>query len=256
MMATLSSSVTMGADVSHEMSGLTVLLAGAGGGAGAAVARRLADLGASLELCDREHDLVAPLAERMTAHGADVGAATVDLLDAADVQAWVSDVRSRRRSVDGLVHLVGGWLGGDPLASADPTEWAQLEGPLIRSVQNTSRATHDDLLASPRGRFVLVSSREATRPSHTNAAYAAAKAAAETWTLALADAFRDSSAAASILVVKALLTEAMQRSVDDPAKEFPGYTPVAELAKQVAALWESAAGEVNGRRIWLTDKTS
>jgi NAD(P)-dependent dehydrogenase (short-subunit alcohol dehydrogenase family) len=119
-------------------------------------------------------------------------------------------------------------------------------------VQRTSQAFHDALLASPAGRFVLISSVEASRPSQTNASYAAAKAAAETWTLALADAFRGSSAAATIIVVKALLTPAMRERKPDAA--FDGFTPVAELADQVAGLWDRPADDVNGARIWLTDK--
>ena len=46
---------------------------------------------------------------------------------------------------------------------------------------------HDHLAASEHGRFVLVSSSQAQKPDGTNAAYAATKAAAESWTLALAD---------------------------------------------------------------------
>jgi NAD(P)-dependent dehydrogenase (short-subunit alcohol dehydrogenase family) len=98
---------------------------------------------------------------------------------------------------------------------------------------------------------VLVSSKEATRPTQTNAAYAAAKAAAETWTLALADSFRDTRAAATVVVVKALLTPAMREAKPDAA--FAGYTPVAELAETVAGLWDVPAEQVNGARVWLTE---
>jgi NAD(P)-dependent dehydrogenase (short-subunit alcohol dehydrogenase family) len=99
---------------------------------------------------------------------------------------------------------------------------------------------------------VLISSREATRPTQTNAAYAAAKAAAETWTLALADAFSGSSTAAAIVVVKALLTPAMREAKPDAA--FAGYTRVEDLAERVAALWDVPAEDVNGTRVWLTEQ--
>ena len=44
-------------------------------------------------------------------------------------------------------------------------------------------------MASGHGRFVLVSAKQAQNPTNENASYAAAKAAAEAWTLALADGF-------------------------------------------------------------------
>lgn len=176
----------------------------------------------------------------------------MDLLDLSATQAWASDLASRYGRVDGLVHLVGGWRGGTPLASADLADWDALEPPLVRTVQRTSRAFADLLRASRAGRFVLVSSKEATRPSQTNAAYAAAKAAAETWTLALADSFASSQAAASIVVVTALLTPAMREA--DPERSFDGYTPVEDLAEQIATLWERTSDEVNGARIWLTER--
>ncbi|MGA7690546.1 MAG: SDR family NAD(P)-dependent oxidoreductase, partial [Jiangellales bacterium] len=166
--------------------------------------------------------------------------------------AWASDLADRHGRVDGLVHLVGGWRGGTPLARAGLDDWEALEPPLLRTVARTAQAFHDPLLASSAGRFALVSSREATKPTQTNAGYAAAKAAAETWTLALANAFSNSSAAASIIVVKALLTPAMREAKPDAA--FAGFTPVADLADTIAGLWDSPADAVNGTRIWMTEK--
>ena len=55
-----------------------------------------------------------------------------------------------------------------------------------------------------RGRFVLVSSSQAQRPDATNAAYAAAKAAAEAWTLAMARDLGEHGGTANVLVVHAI----------------------------------------------------
>ena len=231
--------------------GAVVAIAGAGGGAGPAVARRLAEAGAVVAVADADAAKASVVADDVRAHGGTAEAIAVDLLDTGATQAWANDLLARHGRVDGLVHLVGGWRGGSPLATADLAEWEALEPPLVRTVQRTSQAFHDALLAAPAGRFGLVSSREATRPGQTNAAYAAAKAAAETWTLALADAFGASSAAASIIVVKALLTAAMREKRPDAT--FDGYTDVADLAVQIADLWAVSSDEVNGQRIWMTD---
>ena len=68
-------------------------------------------------------------------------------------------------------------------------------------------AFHDVLLESTAGRFAIVSSVAASHPTATAAAYAAAKAAGEAWTLAMADSFatvrpdRTDGPAAVILLV-------------------------------------------------------
>ncbi|MCU1675517.1 MAG: short-chain dehydrogenase/reductase [Frankiales bacterium] len=233
-----------------SLTGAVVVVAGAGGGAGEAVARRLADGGAIVVLGDHTLQRIGPLAAELTDAGAAVHPFAVDLLDEAATAEWARSVVARFGRVDGLVHLVGGWRGGKGITDTDLADWDWLAGRLVRTVQLTSRGFHDALLASPLGRFVLVSATAASRPTARNASYAAAKAAAEAWTLAVADSFREAQAAATVVVVKALLTPAMREANPDAA--YDGFTDVADLADVIAALWDKAATEVNGERVWLT----
>jgi NAD(P)-dependent dehydrogenase (short-subunit alcohol dehydrogenase family) len=151
---------------------------------------------------------------------------------------------------------VGGWRGSASFTETNPADWELLEKLLIRTVQNTSLAFHDGLLRSDKGRYLLISAAGASRPTAGNAAYAASKAAAEAWTLALADSFRKAggeqgpNAAAAILVVKALVHDAMR--AERPNAKFAGFTDVTELADAIAGLWGRPAQEVNGQRLWLT----
>ncbi len=236
----------------NPLTDAVVAIAGAGGGAGAAVAEALADAGATVLLSDTDLDRLAPVVESVRARGGNAEPVVVDLLDEEAVREWLDEASDRLGRLDGMVHLVGGWRGGTPLAEADLGDWDALEGPLVRTVLHTTRASQEALSAGPAGRFALVSSIQASRPTQSNAVYATAKAAAEAWTLAFADALDGSSAAASILVVKALLTPAMRAA--KPAAAFAGYTPVGELAEQVVALWDRPAADVNGQRIWLTEE--
>ena len=148
------------------------------------------------------------------------------------------------------LHLVGGWRGGVPLHEAPLSDWDLLHDLLIRTVQHTTRAFHDQLAASPNGRFVLVSAKQAQQPSNSNAAYAAAKAAAEAWTLALADGFAATRATANIVVVDAILTPQMRE--ENPGKEFPTFTPAEHIAEAIAFLCSDAAAKMNGQRLPLT----
>ncbi|MFD6988184.1 SDR family oxidoreductase [Streptomyces sp. NPDC059943] len=245
------------------LDGAVVAVAGAGGPAGRATLLRLAGAGATVVGADADAESLAEAvdAARRAHSGATVIGDTVDLLDPAATRAWAARTEQDhgRGRIDGLVHLVGGWRGGKTFADTDLADWDLLEKLLIRTVQHTSLAFHDGLLRSDRGRYVLVSAAGASKPTAGNAAYAAAKAAAEAWTLALGDDFRKAGgdegprAAAAILVIKALVHDAMR--AERPNAKFAGFTDAGELADAIAGVWDRPAGEVNGNRLWLTPES-
>lgn len=202
-------------------------------------------------MADTSLEPLNALAEEIAATGGRAVGQAVNLLDEAATRSWADSVIDEFGRVDGVVHLVGGWRGGKGIVEADLADWALLSDLLIRTLQHTTRAYHDALRAAPAGRFVLISAAAASHPTADNAAYAAAKAAAEAWTLAVADSFRGSAAAATVLVVKALLTPAMRAA--KPDGKFPGFTDVEDLAEEIVLLWEKPAADVNGARLWLTN---
>ncbi|MCK2220532.1 SDR family NAD(P)-dependent oxidoreductase [Actinomadura sp. ATCC 31491] len=174
----------------------------------------------------------------------------VDLLDRAAVQRLAERVEREHGRVDGVVHLVGGWRGSSSFAETSLDDWDLLHDLLIRTLQHVSLAFEPLLRHSADGRFVIVSAKAAERPSAGGAVYGAAKAAAEAWTLALADALSGTSSAAVVLVVKALVNEAMR--AEKPQARFPGFTDVNDLAAAIGGLWDRPAAELNGTRLDLT----
>lgn len=245
-----------------SLSGLVIAVAGAGGPAGHAALARLGRAGATVYAADANADglqraLEQPRAEEAVVHG-DI----VDLLDWGATERWAKRVAAEQGRVDGVLHLVGGWRGSKTFRDTNLADWSLLSDLLIRTVQHTSLAFHDALLNSARGRFVLVSAESAAKPTMGIAAYAAAKAAAEAWTLAMADSFRraqeaaDSAesgsraseqAAAVIVVVKALVHQALR--AQQPHATFAGFTDVADLAEFIVGLWGRPASELNGKRL-------
>ncbi|MFI6287782.1 SDR family NAD(P)-dependent oxidoreductase [Streptomyces sp. NPDC051018] len=243
------------------LEGAVVAVAGAAGPAGRAALLRLAEAGATVVGSDSDPERLASAvdAARYAHGGATVTGDTVDLLDLDATRSWADKTEKEFGRIDGLVHLVGGWRGGATFAETKISDWDYLERLLIRTVQHTSLAFHDGLVRSDRGRYVLISAAGAEKPTAGNAAYAASKAAAEAWTLALADAFRKQGgedgprAAAAILVVKALVHDAMR--AERPNAKFAGFTDVTELADAIAGVWDRPAREANGQRLWLTPHT-
>ena len=232
-----------------ELDGRVVAIAGVGGGLGPEVARRFAEAGATLALSDRDADKLAEVGEALGLPKDRLDVRVVDLLDEDSAREWCAALLERFGRVDGLMHLVGGWRGGDPLASFDLADYEWLHDLLMRTVMYATRAYHDALADSGHGRFALVSSAQAAKPEGTNAAYAAAKAAAESWTLALADSFAGTGATANIVVVNAILTPAMREA--HPRKEYPGFTPVEAIADALAFVCSDSGARMNGQRLSL-----
>ena len=232
-----------------DLEGRVIAIAGAGGGLGPIVAQRLADAGASLSLADRSQEIADSVAQDLGIPDDRVDPVAVDLLDEAAAADWTAATEKKFGHVDGLLHLVGGYRGGDPIDSFDLADYEFLHGLLVRTLQLTTRAFHPALVTSEHGRFVLVSAAAAQNPENTNAAYASAKAAAEAWTLALADSFMGTRATANIIVVNAIETPRIRE--ESPDEERPSFTPAEDLADAIAFLCSDSAGRMNGQRLSL-----
>ena len=177
-----------------------VAISGAAGSLGPDLARILAERGFSLSLAGRDEGRLAQVGRALGVASGRVATHEVDLLDPDSARAWADATRERFGGVDALAHLVGGWRGGRPIAESPPEDDAFLLDSLVRTVQVASRAFLPALTESG-GRFVIVSSPQAERPSAGNAAYGAAKAAAEAWTLALREELAEHGGSAHIVRV-------------------------------------------------------
>jgi NAD(P)-dependent dehydrogenase (short-subunit alcohol dehydrogenase family) len=233
-----------------DLDGRVFAIAGIGGGLGPVLAERLAEAGCTVAGTDREQARIDEVGAGLGLPAERWDGRAVDLLDEGATRGWCDALLERFGRVDGLLHLVGGWRGGQPLHEAPLSDWDLLHDLLIRTVQQTTRAFHDALIAAEHGRFVLVSAKQAQAPSNASAAYAAAKAAAEAWTLALADGFAGGGATANIVVVEAILTARMR--AESPDGDFSTFTPAEHIADAIAFLCSDAADEMNGQRLPLS----
>jgi NAD(P)-dependent dehydrogenase (short-subunit alcohol dehydrogenase family) len=231
-----------------ELDGKVVAIAGAGGGLGPTVSKLLAARGATLALAERHPELASRCAAELGAPDERCDSYAVDLLDAGAARGWAEHVAQRFGGVDALVHLVGGWRGGKPIAEAPVEDDEWLHALLVGTVQTATRAFLP-YLAERGGRFAIVSSAQAQRPTATNAAYASAKAAAEAWTLALADELAPSGGTANIVVVNAIVTPEMRAA--NPDKEYRTFTDAAQIAEAIAFLLGDGASKMNGQRLSL-----
>lgn len=235
-----------------DLTDLTVVVAGATSAAGVATTLALTTAGARVIAVGSDKDRLA----KALAHVDRVDLRVCDLADYSAVLDLAAMLREEGAGVDGLIHLVGGWRGGEGIAGQSDDDYETLHRLVLTTLRNTTRAFVADLEESSRGRLAIVSATAVDRPTAGNASYAAVKAAAETWVKATAQQFTSHAdaqrplAAATILVVKALLDDAMQAA--RPDRSFPGYTHVSDLAAALTQLFAQDPAEINGRRIDLS----
>lgn len=219
-----------------DLTGRTVLVAGATSESGRVATRTLRDAGADVIAVGHDPaklDALAALGARTEA---------CDLTDEQAVAALSDRLHADDVHIDGLLHLVGGWRGGGGLAGQSEADFRFLERSLT-ALRFITRAFDEDLKASDAARLAIVSSTSVARPLAGTANYATIKAAGEAWTRAvaqgLAKAARDADRA---------LTAA---AVVFRAKTLDGAEQV--LADRFVALWDAAAVDVNDAVIDLTD---
>jgi 3-oxoacyl-[acyl-carrier protein] reductase len=203
----------------------TVVVTGATGEAGRAVCTALLAAG---------HSVVAVGSDLARLQTVDASARFVcDLTDAVATADLATRVRAEVGSVDGLVHLVGGWRAGH-----DPDDWDWLEPRLLTTLRLTTLAFHDDLAGSPSGRLVAIGSTSAAKPTWSGANYATLKTAADAWVASVASGWRKAGTAAAVTLLVTSLGD--------------GGTPVERVAKRIATLWSEDAAILNGSRIDLS----
>ncbi len=233
---------------------LNVLVTGGSGPSGIAAARALQTAGFRVFTVGSDQARINAAA---TKAGDGVTPLVCDLADLSGVRALRDTLADTAGQMDAVIHLVGGWRGAQGIVDQSDADWEFLQRGAVTTVRNVSRVFFDDVSASSAGRFAIVSSTAVESPTAATASYVAAKAAAETWTMAMAEGLARSAAgegrelrsAAVVLVVKALVDAELRQA--HPERTFPGATDVEDLADAVVGLFHRPAAELNGRRLRL-----
>lgn len=245
-----------------ELTDRVALVTGGGRGLGRAIARRLLDEGALVEICGRSAD-----EGRRTADELGPGAhwSTVDVTDDAAVARLVDDVLARRGRLDVVVNNAGRFTGGPLSAIADPA-WREGFDVKALGAVHTVRHAREALVAAGRGRVVNISGITSALVVPGVAVTALANSALTTLTAYLAQDLREHGVTVNCVVPGYTLSGVWQERIAAHATEHgldedaaraailaergmgPGArwgTPE-ELAAVVAFLASGPAGYVSG----------
>jgi NAD(P)-dependent dehydrogenase (short-subunit alcohol dehydrogenase family) len=166
----------------------TVMITGAAGNLGRAVAAAFADDGANLVLVDLQRD---GLERAFGAEGPTRLFAPTNLLDAAQVQASVDAALARFGRIDVLCNLAGGFRMGEAVHETADATWDWLVDLNARTLLHTARAVVPAMLSRGGGRIVNVAAFAARQGQARMAAYCVAKDAVVRLTEAMAAELRE-----------------------------------------------------------------
>jgi short-subunit dehydrogenase len=174
----------------------SILITGATGGIGAALAEAYAGSGITLALTGRHEGRLADIAGRCRDHGAQVITEMLDVTEAESLAAWIATV-DRQAPLDLVIAnagISGGTDGGEGAAQARRIFAVNLDG-----VLNTVLPTIPLMHARGRGQIALMSSLAAFRGVPGAPAYCASKAAVKNWGESLRGSLRGDGLKVSVI---------------------------------------------------------
>ena len=224
-----------------EFSDRTVLITGAAGNLGRAVAAAFASRGAKLVLLDRRAD---------AAQGEKRLALAVDLLDAASVQAAVDEAMARFGRIDVLCNLAGGFRMGSPVHETSEQDWASLLDLNARTILHTAHAVVPRMLAAGGGRIVIVGAFAAQKGAAHMGAYIASKSAAIRLTETMAAELRERHI--NVNCVLPTIIDTPENRAAMPDADPSRWVAPRDLAEVIVFLASDAARAVHGAALPVT----
>jgi NAD(P)-dependent dehydrogenase (short-subunit alcohol dehydrogenase family) len=160
-----------------DFSNRVVIVTGAAGNLGGAVARAFQAAGAKLVLVDRAADRLPRLFPDLVDSPNHFLATSVDLTNADAVETMVDETAKRFGRVDVLVNTAGGFRAGTPVHETPLETWDFMLNLNARTLFIASRAVIPHMLQQGSGSIVNVAARAALKGGAKMAAYSVSKSA-------------------------------------------------------------------------------
>ena len=219
----------------------TIMVTGAAGNLGRAVANAFHQLGGNLVLVDRQIESL------QRAFGKDDerrASFAVDLLNQAQVQDAVGSAVSRFGRIDVLCNVAGGFRMGPPIHETPDQDWNFLFDLNTRSLLHSVRAVVPGMLASRAGKIVNIAANSAQKGVANMGAYCASKDVVIRVTEAMAAELRDSNI--NVNCVMPSIIDTPENRAAMPDTDFSRWVAPEALADVIVFLASDGARAIHG----------
>ncbi len=232
-----------------------VIVTGATGNLGRAVAKRLAGAGAHVIAVYRMPERLGDLLDFVGAEGHSVERVHADVTLAADVQAMVEEVLRRHGRIDVLLNIAGAYRGGAEIAAASESDWDLLMATNLKSAFLCSRAVLPSMMKADFGRIVSVAARPAVerKGRSKSGPYAVSKAGVVVLTETIAEETKKFNITANCILPGTIDTPENRKSF--PAADFSKWVKPEEIAEVVLRLISDEFAVTNGASIPVYGKS-
>ena len=230
--------------MSTSMTGKVVVVTGAFGVLGAAVARRFASMGARVALVDVASQPSVELAAEFS--GGHLLLGGVDLADFDATRKGMAAIAMRFGGIDVLANVAGGFRW-EKFEDGDVETWDQLYAMNLRTAVVSCRAALPALLERGSGRIVNIGAGAATRAGLGMGAYAASKAGVQRLTEALAEELKDRGITVNAILPGTIDTP--RNRLDMPDADFSRWVAPDAIAGVIAFLASEAAAAITGASV-------
>ena len=165
----------MAYELERDLDGKVALVTGGGRGIGAAIARKLADLGAFTFICGRNTSELEATVTAISSAGSRCEGIPCDVSDLAQVENLARVIQERAGSVNVLVNNAGVEGFGVPLHKLPPNRWDEILNINLRGVYHTIHSFAPMMIEKRAGEIINISSLAGKNPLPNGAAYAASK---------------------------------------------------------------------------------
>ena len=224
-----------------------VVITGASGNLGRALAATFASRNAQLALVDRQRDRLDALYGAEDARRLHIAA---DLMNADAVEAAAKAAMDRFGRIDVLCNIAGGFRMGPPVHETPDADWNFLFDLNARTILHAARAFVPRMLAGGGGRIVNVGAFAAQKGSAGMGAYIAAKSAVIRLTESMSAELRDSNVNVNCVLPTIIDTPENRKAM--PAADPSKWVAPEDLASVIAFLASDAARAIHGAAIPVT----
>ncbi len=225
----------------------TVIVTGAAGNLGKAVAKAFGDLGADLMLVDlRRESLQAAFGEE----GEHRSFAPANLLEMAGATAVAQAALARFGRIDVLCNIAGGFRMGETVHETSDENWNFLFDINTRTLLHAVRAVVPHMIAAGSGKIINIGAFAAQKGVAQMGAYTASKGTVIRMTEAMAAELREKNINVNCVLPTIIDTPENRAAMPkaNPAK----WVAPADLANVIVFLASDAASAVHGAAVPVT----
>jgi NAD(P)-dependent dehydrogenase (short-subunit alcohol dehydrogenase family) len=220
------------------------VVTGAGRGIGAAIGRKLAEMGAIAVLCGRRRAPLEATSAGILQAGGKAEVAECDVMDLRSVENVAARVERTLGRVDILVNNAGVGGFGGPLHQMPPDSWENVVNTNLRGVYYCIRAFAPMMIRAQSGHIINISSLAGKNPLPNGAAYAATKWGLNGLSYSVAEELRPYNIRVAVVCPGSVDTELSPRTGKDPKKMLRPEDVAHVVAMLVTQAPQSFASEV------------